>query len=579
MIEFTKLTMKNFLSHGDNANTFILNKAPTTMVSGKNGNGKSSIMDGITFALFGKSFRDIKKASLINSINQGGAVVSITFNKGSTEYEITRGMKPNILEITRNGNKLHEDAAARDAQAYIETQILGFDFSTFTRACIMSTMNYTPFMTLPAGQRRDFVENMLDLKMFSEMNKLHKTEISVLKDKILEISKELDLTNAKITEKEKFIKYIKSSSDDELLIHQQTLARNIENIESITKKITSLKEQGPPLETELNKVLERLRAATHDKAVIENDISVYKNRISENNKSVEYVKKHDNCIHCKQSITDELTDEIIKDTTAKNDIIQQDINEEAGKLLQINDVVKEYKDQESEIKTRISDFRAELSSLTQQKNMLLAQSKETATHISKIKEKSSLNAGDVTHELEDLKARKNKLKDEFEEKQNELEIANVILELLKDTGIKADIIKQYIPLLCAQVNSYLSKLNISLTFSMDENFNESIRTRYTNEFTYNNLSAGERSRVDLALAFSWRNVAKIKGSVHTNLLILDEVLDANLDAAGTQAALEIVNDIAQDNTNIFIVSHKANLEEHVRSVLMLEKVNGFTKIV
>ena len=247
--------------------------------------------------------------------------------------------------------------------------------------------------------------------------------------------------------------------------------------------------------------------------------------------------------------------------------------------------IKNTTDSQTTLETKIDDYTGlilqlsqKITGLNQLKGILVKNSNDTTDIIERIEKKSTLSADSIEKEAQALINKHDKLKEQFEDKTEELKISNTVLELLKDTGIKADIIKQYIPMLCAYVNSYLGKLNISLTFTMDENFNESISTRYTTDFTYNNLSAGERSRVDLALAFAWRQVAKAKGSVNTNLLILDEVLDANLDESGTAASLEIVNDISQDNTNIFIVSHKSNLEEHCRSTLSLEKVNGFTVI-
>ena len=579
MILFREVSMKNFLSHGDNPNVFFLNKSPTTIISGKNGNGKSSIMDGITFALFGKGFRDIKKNSLINSINQSHAEVSILFNKGDKEYRITRGIKPNILKIESDGTLLQEDASVTETQKYIEGQILGFDYNTFCRVCIMSTMNYAPFMSLSAWDRRNFVENMLDLKMFSEMNKIHKNEIATIKDDIQRISTKMEVIDTSLKEKRAFREYIKTNSDDELKLHQTRLQENIKSIEDTMEKVKTLEELTPTLKAEADEANSKAKEKQAEIYKLDSEIKVFQSRIRENDKTKAYVTGHDHCGQCKQTITNENTVNIIKELDESNSLLQGEID----KLQQTLDSELTPESQKratkySELRDKLNAHLREINTLDSEKKLMLKSSTEISKHIKTIKDKSTVNAGDIDDEIKSLTNQKDELKLEFEEKTEELKVANVILELLKDTGIKADIIKQYIPLLCAHVNSYLSKLNISLTFTMDENFNESIRTRYTNEFTYDNLSAGERSRVDLALSFSWRQIAKLKGSVHTNLLILDEVLDANLDDSGTQAALEIVNDISQEDTNVFIVSHKANLEEHVRSVLVLDKVNGFTKI-
>ena len=578
MITFKDLEMKNFLSVGEDPIVFHLNKSPTTIITGSNGVGKTSIVDGITFSLFGKSFRDIKKGSLINSINKKNSYTSITLSKGNTDYKITRGQKPHMLIVEVNGVVMHETAAITETQKYIENQILGFDFNTFTRVCVMSTMNYTPFMSLSSYERRNFVENMLDLKMFSEMNKLHKAETILLKDEIKDIDNNLSIIDSQINEKRNFIAYIKSNSDDDLKSHQETLQKNITEIADVENKIAELSGKETLLVKPLTDSREKLTNIQADIYKLNSNISVIKSKGTENDKTINYISNHDNCDLCKQQIDDKSSQQIISNLEQSNKTLEDSVEVTSKQLSNLYPL-------KSDTEAKINDYSGlansvsqKINNLKQLKTLLERTSNTAQIHINKIQEKSLLNSDEVEREVAKLIHKHSVLKQQFEDKTEELKISNTVLELLKDTGIKADIIKQYIPMLCAYVNSYLAKLNISLTFNMDENFNESISTRYTNDFTYNNLSAGERSRVDLALSFAWRNVAKAKGSVHTNLLILDEVLDANLDDSGTAASLEIVNDISQDNTNIFIVSHKSNLEEHVRSVLALEKVQGFTRI-
>lgn len=578
MITFEQIRMKNFLSSGEQPLTFYLNKSPTTIITGSNGVGKTSIIDGITFSLFGKSFRDIKKGSLINSINKKNSYTQIIFTKGNTRYKILRGQKPHRLEIEVNGMLMQETASIIETQKYIEKQILGFDYNTFTRVCVMSTMNYTPFMALTSFERRNFVENMLDLKMFSEMNKLHKAETAELKDTISNIDSKLTVINTQLIEKRNFINYIKINTDDDLKAHKDSLASALKEIEEIDEKINKLSSNEELITKPLNDLKLKLQEYKKQNISINSRISVNNSKIKENNSTITYITNHDDCDLCKQKIDDENTAKIIKKLTETIDAIESETYKEKD-LIEINNPI--ISDLESKIKeyTDLSlSFSQKISNLKQMKSMLVKNSKVSADNIKKIKDKSNVNADAIEDEVQTLIKQEDILKQDFEEKTEELKISNTVLELLKDTGIKADIIKQYIPMLVGYVNSYLSKLNIALTFEMDENFNEIITTRYTDNFTYNNLSAGERSRVDLALAFAWRMVAKAKGSVHTNLLILDEVLDANLDDAGTQASLDIVENISQDNTNIFIVSHKSNLEEHVRSILSLEKIDGFTQI-
>ena len=578
MITFKELEMKNFLSVGEDPIVFHLNKSPTTIITGSNGVGKTSIVDGITFSLFGKSFRDIKKGSLINSINKKNSYTSITLSKGNTDYKITRGQKPHLLIVEVNGAVMHESAAITETQKYIETQILGFDFNTFTRVCVMSTMNYTPFMSLSSYERRNFVENMLDLKMFSEMNKLHKAETIMLKDDIKAIDNQLSIIDSKISEKRNFIAYIKSNTDDDLQTHKQSLKDSLEEIKEVDEKISALSGKETLLVKPLTDFRDTLSTIQTDIYKLNSSVSVLTSKVEENDKTINYITNHDNCDLCKQQIDESNSQQIINNLEQSNKALDTDLSAVNTKLSNLYPKKIDTEAKIDDYTTLANNLSQKINNLKQLKTLLTKNAKTAQENINKIQEKSTVNADEVEQKVLKLMAQHEVLKQQFEDKTEELKISNTILELLKDTGIKADIIKQYIPMLCAYVNSYLAKLNISLKFNMDENFNESISTRYTDDFTYNNLSAGERSRVDLALSFAWRNVAKAKGSVHTNLLILDEVLDANLDDSGTAASLEIVNDISQDNTNIFIVSHKSNLEEHVRSVLALEKVQGFTRI-
>lgn len=579
MITFNQVKMKNFLSVGEEPLIFHLDKSPTTIISGSNGVGKTSIIDAITFSLFGKSFREIKKGSLINSVNQKNSFAEIKFTKGNTSYTILRGQKPHRLEIECNGMLLEENPSVIETQKYIEKQILGFDFNTFIRVCIMSTMNYTPFMSLSSYERRNFVENMLNLKMFSEMNKLHKAETILLKDEIQSIDSSLNVINSKLTEKYNFIEYIKTNTDDDMKNYQESLSENELELKEIEDKLLQLSGKESLIQKPLLVESQKLAEIQGEIYKIKSARSVNESKVSENNKTISYIENHDDCDLCKQKITDENSDFIIGNLRS----INLSLNESYDTSTILS---KNLYDNKEKIEIKISNYTTlknqlsqKINGLNSSANIIKRNISSINTNIKNLQKKSLLNSDEVENEVKELQQKHSEMKSEFETKTEDLKISNTLHELLKDTGIKADIIKQYIPMLCAYVNSYLSKLNISLTFDMDENFNEVISTIYADNFTYNNLSAGERTRLDLALAFSWMQVAKAKGSVDTNLLILDEVLDANLDESGTLAAFDIVNDISKNGSNVFIVSHKANLEEYVTSVLSLNKTDGFTQIV
>lgn len=578
MIVFKSVELKNFLSVGEEVVKFSLNSSPITMLSGSNGSGKSTLIDSISFVLFGKSFREIKKGLLINSTNKKNSMVRIDFLKGDNQYSIIRGQKPARLEIFCNNKAMNEEASVSEAQRFIEKQILGFDFNTFSRVCVMSTMNYTPFMSLTPFERRNFVENMLDLKMFTEMNKLHKTELSILKDTISKIEKDLSITDTKLNEKKNFIEYInntnkKSAKEHEDKVKSLTLEYNSIKDGLLHGCDESIKEQKSILkEKELTQ--KELKSKSSD---MMSKISVYKSKIKDNNNTIDYVSNHDNCDVCMQKITEDNSLEIINKLKDINDNISDDISSEKKSINELIISLESISSEISNIKGDINSVSAKRSDIFNKLEVIKFQINQSEKEIQEIKNVPD----DLNYQYEDIKNLEDdkiKLAEEFESSNNDLEISNTVLELLKDTGVKADIIRQYIPMLCGYVNMYLNKLNISLTFEMDENFNETITNHQGHEFSYNNLSAGERSRVDIGLNFAWRSVAKAKGSVNTNILILDEILDANLDEAGTSAAISIVKDISQDNTNVFIVSHKNNLEEYVDEVINIAKINGFTAV-
>lgn len=578
MIVFKSVELKNFLSVGEEVVKFSLNSSPITMLSGSNGSGKSTLIDSISFVLFGKSFREIKKGLLINSTNKKNSMVRIDFLKGDNQYSIIRGQKPARLEIFCNNKAMNEEASVSEAQRFIEKQILGFDFNTFSRVCVMSTMNYTPFMSLTPFERRNFVENMLDLKMFTEMNKLHKTELSILKDTISKIEKDLSITDTKLNEKKNFIEYInntnkKSAKEHEDKVKSLTLEYNSIKDGLLHGCDESIKEQKSILkEKELTQ--KELKSKSSD---MMSKISVYKSKIKDNNNTIDYVSNHDNCDVCMQKITEDNSLEIINKLKDINDNISDDISSEKKSINELIISLESISSEISNIKGNINSVSAKRSDIFNKLEVIKFQINQSEKEIQEIKNVPD----DLNYQYEDIKNLEDdkiKLAEEFESSNNDLEISNTVLELLKDTGVKADIIRQYIPMLCGYVNMYLNKLNISLTFEMDENFNETITNHQGHEFSYNNLSAGERSRVDIGLNFAWRSVAKAKGSVNTNILILDEILDANLDESGTSAAISIVKDISQDNTNVFIVSHKNNLEEYVDEVINIAKINGFTAV-
>ena len=575
MISFKSVTLKNFLSYGDNPTTFDLNRHPTTLIAGKNGFGKTAIITSLSYALFGKTERGIPQRGLINTVNQRDSWSQVVFNKGQHEYTILRGQKPSRLEITKDGVLLNSDAAVRDTQKFID-DLLGFDFNSFLRVVFLSTMGYIPFMQLTAYERRNFVETMLDLKDFTEMNKIHKAEQSRLAEELKSIESSLSIDKALYTEKKKTLELLEKLDGN--------------RVEQTKKELTDLVAKMEEKTLEAAKYTEKYEQEEQKLVTIDNELAFTKKLIEGSNDSIKsYTStiKHledqqslvrvSKCDSCKQDVDKDHADKILKELDDKISGIRNDIRilEASNKFNQESyNTQKQTRDERVANKKKYSDL---VNRLNTEKSIIGSDIKKKVASINKNVDTTQIDS--IKAELETLRA---KLKDgakQYDEMYKQIALGKTVSVLLNDTGIKSSIIKEYIPILVASVNMYLQKLNIGIKFNMDENFNETITTRYANEYTYGNLSAGERARVDLAMVFAWREVAKLKGSVWSSILILDEILDASLDTAGTDDAMSILEEITNDgDTNVFIISHKGALDERCRSIIQLEKVNGFSRI-
>lgn len=575
MISFKSVTLKNFLSYGDNPTTFELNRHPTTLIAGSNGFGKTAIITSLSYALFGKTERGIPQRGLINTVNQRDSWSQVVFNKGQHEYTILRGQKPSRLEITKDGVLLNSDAAVRDTQKFID-DLLGFDFNSFLRVVFLSTMGYTPFMQLTAYERRNFVETMLDLKDFTEMNKIHKAEQSRLTEELKSIESSLSIDKALYNEKKKTLELLEKLDGNRVEQTKKELTDLVTKMEEKTLDAAKYTEKYQQEEQKLDKIDNEL-AFTKKLIDGSNDsIRSYKSTIKhlEEQQSLVSVSK---CDSCKQDVDKDHADKILTELDSKIYVIWKDIGilEASSKFnLESYNTRKQERDEIAENKRKYGDL---VTRLNTEKSIIGSDIKKKVASINKNVDTTQIDS--IKLELDVLRT---KLKDgakQYDEIYKQISLGKTVSVLLNDTGIKASIIKEYIPILVASVNMYLQKLNIVIKFNMDENFNETITTRYANEYTYGNLSAGERARVDLAMVFAWREVAKLKGSVWSSILILDEILDASLDAAGTDDAMSILEEITNDgDTNVFIISHKGALDERCRSIIQLEKVNGFSRI-
>jgi DNA repair exonuclease SbcCD ATPase subunit len=569
MIVFKSVSWKNFLSTGNSPNKVLLNKSQTTLIIGKNGEGKSTILDALCFSLFGKPFRNVNKGQLINSINGKGCLVEVEFDVNGKEYKIIRGIKPNVFEIWCDNEMINQDAASRDYQKILEQQILRLNYKTFTQVVILGSASFVPFMQLSSSQRREVIEDILDIRIFSTMNSLLKEKAQETKDGILRIESEIKSAKDKVESQQAIIKTITEAKSSA--------------IESIVSKISANNDEILSVEGEVELIVSEihtLQASINDKDNVNEDIDKAKSirskllqKIETCEHHSEFFNEHDVCPSCNQDIAEEYKESIVKDLNEKmldnntkiNELetILTNLNE---KLSQINKVVGQITDKNIELSTRNST----ITLLNKQIRELEAETqrvKSDTTNIDEEKTKLKDLAQDALNKI----TQKNLLL----EHRNIEEVANV---LLKDTGIKTAIIREYLPAMNKLINKYLNAMDTYIHFELDEAFNEKIKSRFRDEFTYASFSEGEKMRIDLAILFTWRSIAKMKNSVNTNLLLLDEIFDSSLDTAGTDYFLTLMNTLGE-NSNIFVISHKGDqLFDKFRSVIKFEKRNDFSVI-
>lgn len=570
MIIFKSVEWKNFLSTGNTPNKVLLNKSSTTLIIGKNGEGKSTILDALCFALFGKPFRNINKGQLVNSINNKNCLVVIEFDINGREYKIVRGIKPHVFEIWVNGEVMNQDAAVRDYQKVLEQQILKLNYKTFTQVVILGSASFVPFMQLPTTQRREVIEDILDIKIFSTMNQLLKEKASETKDAIAKVENEISAAKTKVESQQAIIKTINEA---------KTTA-----IENIRAKISANSAEILSSEIEISTIVQEintLKASIHDKENVTEDIDKAKSirskllqKIETCEHHTEFFSEHAVCPSCSQDIAEEYKEGIIKDLNEK----LLDNNTKIGELESILSSLNEKLSGITKVQSEITSKNIELSTRNSTITLLNKQVKEMQAEIESARNDTT-NIDEEKAKLKDLaQDALNKInsKTSLQEHRNLEEVASI---LLKDTGIKTAIIREYLPIMNKLINKYLNAMDTYIHFELDESFNEKIKSRFRDEFTYASFSEGEKMRIDLAILFTWRQVAKMKNSVNTNLLLLDEIFDSSLDTAGTDYFLNLMNQFG-DKSNIFVISHKGDqLFDKFRSVIKFEKRNDFSIIV
>ena len=568
MIIFRKVKWKNLLSTGNHFSEIELDKNINTLIVGVNGSGKSTLLDALCFGLFGKPFRSIPKGNLTNSINGKNCEVEVEFDTNNKSYRVVRTIRPNKFEIYIDGELLNQDAAIRDYQEQLEKFILKMNYKSFTQIVVLGSAAFTPFMQLSNNDRRDIIEDLLDIQIFSVMNKITRERLSNNKDLISEKRHNIQLTQQKYEFEEKRIGDLKQNNEDKIDEYERDISTNETNINNLTEEIETIGLQVDEIQKVVVGRLEteqRVKQLNQLETQIETNLSKYK-------KDVEFFEHNDDCPTCSQLIENEFKTRQIETLKSKiagcgNGLTELDtkVTKEQSKLNIISE--KQIEIQQLQIKTATNT-----TSITEI-NRYIARIKINIEELQNTKTVSDIEE----RKLGELKTEIQAKETQFKELLNDKEYFEVASALLKDTGIKTKIIKQYLPVINKLVNSYLAKLDFFVNFTLDESFKESIKSRFRDDFTYNNFSQGEKQRIDMALMLTWRAVARLKNSTNTNLLILDETFDSSLDSTGVDELLNILHEL--DNVNIFVISHKGDiLQDKFQNIIKFTKVKNFSRI-
>lgn len=568
MIVFKNIKWKNFLSTGNVYTEIPLNKHPTTLIMGENGAGKSTLLDALTFALFGKPYRDINKPQLVNSINGKECLVELSFQIGEKKYLIRRGIKPNIFEIWVDGEMLDQSASLKDYQDILEKMILKMNYKSFTQIVILGSASFTPFMQLSASDRRAVIEDLLDIQIFSTMNALVKERLSTLKETASETSIRLSAVKEKIDLHAKHLEELKKNNQDIIDARRDEMERNgaeIDKARHITEKTQDEIDELMQSVADSENVLYRQKKLDGFGIKLETN----KGKLE---KEIEFYANNDQCPTCKQDIEKMFKQVETYVTQKKIEEIEQGLiklEEEKNAVLQRISTIRETNSRIADLQRDIATHSNTISHLQKRNSSILAE-------IAKL-ESSKAISGESKEQSEKLMTELTGLIEKKKTTAEEKQYYDVAAQLLKDGGIKAKIIKQYLPVINKMVNKYLSSMDFFVNFTMDEEFKETIKSRHRDDFSYANFSEGEKQKIDLSLLLTWRAVARIKNSVNTNLLILDETFDSSLDSKGTDSLLQILYTMPE-NTNVFVISHKDQLHDKFAHSYRFEKKQNFSRL-
>jgi len=569
MIIFQNLRYKNFLSSGNNFTEINLAKNKTTLVVGTNGSGKSTMLDAISFGLFGKPHRAINKPQLVNSINGKQCVVEVEFKIGQAQFKIVRGIKPNVFEIWKNGTMINQSSHAKEYQKILEQNILKLNHKSFHQVVVLGSSSFIPFMQLSAWVRREVIEDLLDINIFSSMNVLLREKTNMLKDKLKSIEQTQELNKTKIDTQQKYIRDITALTEENKREYEYRISEAQNNIDELQ---ASNSELSMGLEENLQRAEERMATLSDKRQALllrGQDVQTQAKQVA---KRAMFFEENEVCSVCDQAISDSHKSRILRDASEEAKSLQ-------SQRRTIGTEGTEVEKEIDETGSVLRALRSKVSQLGENNREISSLQQQIQGYQQSIEKDIGADLSDAKDDLEDLKSEKSDLLEEKLKLSEQFNYNNVISEMLKDTGIKTKIIKQYLPVMNGLVNRYLQTLDFFVSFNLDESFNETIRSRHRDDFSYASFSEGEKQRIDLALLFTWRQIAKMKNSVATNLLILDETFDSSLDHEGIGNLMKILHSLDKE-TNVFVISHKGEvLDGQFSTKIEFKKEKNFSKMV
>jgi len=570
MITFKSVSWQNFLSTGNEVTTVLLNKSPTTLIVGQNGAGKSTLLDALSFGLFGKPHRDINKPQLVNTINGKNCTVDVEFDVGAHSFKISRGIKPNKFEIYQNGNMINQSSAARDYQKFLEQNILKLNHKSFHQIVVLGSSSFIPFMQLPSGHRRDVIEDLLDINIFSKMNGILKERSARIKEQMKDISYNLDLFKEKIMIQKKYIRDITQMNDDQIRSKRDSMA-------SFVSEISEMQTTNGQYSLDIEKLQEGLKdrlTTAHNK---KQSLMQYQAQFQQQMKSVvKDAKFYENniiCPTCTQDIDQSVRTEKLEFSKGRAKELQEGMTKAGDEGVRLDSAIEDL----NTISEQIRKFSDGISSNNRDITRLQTQINGLETEIVGLTSREG-DLGQANTTLDEHNTERDSLSERKLTMMDERSYNDAAGEMLKDGGIKTKVVKEYLPVMNKLINSYLQVLDFFVAFDLDENFTETIRSRHRDTFNYASFSEGEKQRIDLALLFTWRQIARMKNSTSTNLLVLDETFDSSLDHDGVDNLMKILGTL-DDDSNVFVISHKGDLlDGKFRSKIEFTKEHNFSKI-